>query len=310
MFFDLFLLVIGLLLLVKGGDWTIDGAANLARFLGVSPLLIGFTVVAFGTSLPELLVSVRAAFGGSHGISLGNVVGSNIANIFLVLGCAALVYPLRCKREAVLPDLMMMGMSTVGLMVLMFFGLIPTEAGVVMIVILVVYVAAQYWVQSSNEKTEEDVEFHRLNSPKQAIKFALIGLVLVSLGAEFLVKGAVGLAELLGVPEAIIGLTIVAVGTSLPELSTSIASAWKKQTEIIIGNVIGSNVFNILFILGITSTIKPLVVDPGFLDVDILMLAGSALMVTVALLKKQRITRPIGALFLLIYVLYNVYLFA
>lgn len=302
--FAFFLMVVGIVLLVFGGNWTIDGAANIARKLGISPLLVGFTVIAFGTSLPELLVSVQANWNGFPGISLGNVVGSNIANILLVIGMTAIVYPLTSKRDEVKWDVVMMIASTGLLLCFIILGGILQIAGLIMIAILIIYIVIKYRAEkrAGNDGTEELEEVSEINSMGKAAIYAIGGLLAVAVGSELLVRGAVDLATRLGVSEAVIGLTIVALGTSLPELTTCVAGAVKKETGMVVGNIVGSNVFNVLFILGATASIKPLPIDITNVSFDMWLMAAATVVFAFQLMEKQKVSRFAGGVYCSLYV--------
>ncbi|WP_052341870.1 calcium/sodium antiporter [Salinarimonas rosea] len=256
----------GLYLLIKGGDWTIDAAAFIAERAGLSKLFIGATIVAFGTSAPELFTSVNANLTGFPGISLGNVVGSNIANILLILGATAIVFTIRGKPSELMRDVLIMVGATIILVALMIYGVVPRWAGFGMFAILAAFVAYQYWTDAGAgeaDEHDEDADAKGIDTMGKGLGFFVAGLTALVAGSEMLVQGAVAAGNAIGVPEAVIGLTVVAVGTSLPELSTCIAAALKRQTNMIIGNIVGSNAFNILSIVGITAMLKPLAVDPA-----------------------------------------------
>lgn len=298
---------LGMYLLFKGGDWTIDAAVYLAKKFGISPLVIGFTIVAFGTSLPELLVSLNANMAGSPGIAIGNVIGSNIANILLVIGVTAFFATLYAVPSKILRDASMMLAASVLMMAFMFYGAISQLAGTAMIVILLAYVLWQYAMASKGKIEVEEIEDPDYKNFFHGFLFLVLGLGAIALGAEFLVRGAKVSATIIGVPEDVIGLSVIAIGTSLPELSTCIIAAMKKQSDIIIGNILGSNVFNILMIIGATAMVKPIANDaiaPQVLTLDIWVMLGVSLLFVVLLLFYKKITKPIGAIFFAAYVFY------
>ena len=298
---------LGMYLLLKGGNWTIDAAVFVAKRLGVSPLIIGFTIVAFGTSLPELFVSVDANLEGSPGIAIGNVIGSNIANILFVLGITALFATLTVVPRAVLRDIVMMMLATLLLMGLMLHGGVDRFAGFAMIVTLILYVFWQYTIARAEKHVDDDMEDPQFSSLLPATAYLLGGLVMVTLGSEFLVSGAKVTATIIGVPEDVIGLSVIALGTSLPELTTCIIAAKKRHGDIVIGNIVGSNVFNILMIIGITAAVKPLSqesISQQIVSLDIWVMFATALALTLFLLLFKKITRPIGYAFCALYVLY------
>ncbi len=289
--YDLMVLAIGAIafgfyLLVKGGDWAIDAAVYMAEKAGMSKLFVGATILAFGTSIPELFASVNANLSGFPGISLGNVLGSNIANILLVLGATAIIFPVVCKIKDVKADMIMMVVASAALYGAMQMDVIPRAVGIGMFAVLIGFVFYQYrqtMAAVAAGKADPDViEAEDAGHDEDAFKnngtaflFLIGGFVALAIGSELLVKGAVTIGTLMGVPEAIIGTTVVAFGTSLPELATCILAAMKRHTEVIIGNIIGSNVFNILSIVGITAMIKPIAVDQN--------LTGLTLIATVAI---------------------------
>lgn len=302
----------GIILLVKGGDWTVDSSVFVARKFGVSPLLVGFTIIAFGTSLPELIVSILANIENSPGIALGNVLGSNIANILFVIGVCAVFTPLVTTSKAVLKDLIMMLAATVLLAVLLFYGGIGRLAGLGMVVALIIYVSLQYKMAKSGEMPPPEEDESGFSNPAQAYGFLAMGLVGIALGAQFLVHGAKTSAVIIGVPDAVIGLSIIALGTSLPELSTSIIAGRKGHSDMVLGNIIGSNVFNILIILGLAAIVKPFVAGtfaPQLIDLDIWVVGLVSFLFAGLLLFYNRISKPVGLVFIAGYALYNIYIY-
>jgi cation:H+ antiporter len=307
-------MAIGIGLLIKGGNWTVDAAVFVARKFGISPLVVGFTIIAFGTSLPELLISVFANLQGSGGIALGNVLGSNIANVLLVIGVSAVMAPLVVGSKAIFRDLLMMIMATGLLAFLMQYGEIGRLAGFAMILILFSYVFLQYKMAKEGEEIPADVEeVVDYAKPIYAYGFLLLGLVAIAGGAEFLVRGAKESATIIGVPEAVIALSIIALGTSLPELSTCVVAVRKGHSDIVLGNIIGSNVFNILMILGITAIVKP-IAEGSFAaqlaDLDIWITVFTSIIFTLLLVFFGKITRFAGFVFCGAYIVYNVYIYA
>ncbi len=303
-------LVMGLCLLAFGGDTLVSGAVGVARRMGVSSLLIGLTLVGFGTSTPELLTSLVAAIKQSEGIAVGNVVGSNIANILLVLGAAALVMPVRVDLKAFRRDAVFLGISTVGLIVALIMGGINRWMGLILVGLLIGYVIYSYLSDKKAQKGKsEKVDDTVAKTPLWKPLFkALVGIALTMLGAKLLVDSAIVLARDWGVSEAVIGLTIVAVGTSLPELATSVMSALRGHNDVAWGNVVGSNIYNALFILGVVALFMPVVVPSGMsLDVT-LMTVVTLVLIGIAFWKKE-ISRPMGVLFLVAYAAYVGYLF-
>jgi len=301
------LLILGFFCLIYGGNLLVDGAVKLARRMGVSPLLIGLTLVGFGTSTPELITSLLAVFQKSEGIAVGNVVGSNIANILLVLGTAAVMSPVRVDIKSFKRDGTFLGLSTLGLIVALLLGRIGFMMGFILVGLLVFYVTYSYFSDRKNQQEEASAE--ATGNKWWAFGQTAIGIVLTLLGAKLLVYSAVTLATRWGISETIIGLTVVAVGTSLPELITSIMSAMHKHNDVAFGNVVGSNIYNALFILGITALFMPVDVPPSIVQ-DLLIMTGvTVLFIGIALWKKQ-FSRIVGALFLLAYAFYIWGLFA
>ncbi len=301
----------GLMLLVFGGELLVKGAVVLAKRLGIPILIVGLTIVSLGTSAPELVVSIFATMGGSPDIALGNVVGSNIANILLVLGLTALVYPITADAKTAKSDGMIMVLLAVLLFAMMTSEAIGQVEGITLLVLMLCYVLhLRQKVKSGADSdiAEELEEETAYEAPLvKAIVFVVGGIALLVFGAQFLVEGASGFARILGVSEAVIGLTIVAIGTSAPELMTCVVAAYRKHSDIALGNVIGSNIFNILAVIGVTSTIHPIAVNPVLLQVDIwVMLIASVLLIPV-MLSGQRISRGEGALFFASYIAYTLY---
>ncbi|MFP4314189.1 MAG: calcium/sodium antiporter [Alphaproteobacteria bacterium] len=305
---------LGILLLVKGGDWVVDSAVYVAVHFGISPMVVGFTIVAIGTSFPELVVSVLANMQGSGGIAIGNVLGSNIANILLVIGATALFVTLKSKKQGIIKDLVFMLIATGIMTLLLMHGEISRLAGLAMIALLLSYIVLQYKMALSGELNTEDndQEEPEYNKPYEPYLFLFLGLIAVGLGAEFLVRGAKVSAEILSVPEAVIALSIIAFGTSLPELSTCIIAGRKGHSEMVLGNIIGSNVFNILMIIGITAIIKPIVEGSyaqQLVDFDIWVVLLVSVIFSILLIFYNKITRPIGIVFILSYIAYNIYIY-
>jgi cation:H+ antiporter len=265
------LLILGLVLLAFGGDTMVSGAVALAKKMGLSTLLIGLTLVGFGTSTPELLTSIMAAIKGSNAIALGNVVGSNIANILLVLGVAALIAPVNVNIKAFKRDGGFLALSCVMLILALFLGQIGFIMGAILVAMLIGYVGYSY-ISDKKQQSEKTDENESTETPVMPIWLALIktfgGIALMMLGAKLLVDNSIILARNWGVSEAVIGLTIVAVGTSLPELATSVMSAIRGHNDVAFGNVVGSNIYNTLFILGCTALFLPIAV-PASMGTDI-----------------------------------------
>jgi len=302
------LIAIGLVLLIFGGDALVRGSVAIARRAGMSPMLIGLTLVGFGTSLPELLTSLNAAYAGSPGIAIGNVVGSNIANILLIVGCAALIFPLATDLRALKRDGSIMIIASLAALALFFTGEIGRIAGVGLILGLFAFMFLAWKTDESAASVEEEISAAP-DSYLKASLFFLAGLIAILTGANMLVRGAIAIASDMGVDETVIGLTIVAIGTSLPELVTSVTAALKRQADIAIGNVIGSNIFNLLAILGITALVHPLAVPPMILQADGWIMLVSALALILFAWTGRKIERWEGAVFVLGYMAFTGFLF-
>lgn len=300
-------LIAGLVLPVLGGDLLVRGAVDLARRFGVSPLLIGLTLVGFGTSTPELVTSLQAAFAGSPGVAIGNVVGSNTANILLILGITAMIAPVIVSRTAFRRDALVLAGSALLCVAAVLYGTLVPLVGAGFIAALVAYLV---WSVRTERMAPaaEGIDLDRLAKPRHVgidAGFVLAGLLLTIFGARLLVTGAIDIAASLGVSETIIGLTIVAIGTSLPELVTSFSAALRKQGDVAFGNIVGSNIYNILFILGATAIIKPVQIPPSIAVVDIWVMVAATLALIGFAISGWRITRREGALLLLGYIAYT-----
>lgn len=318
-------LVGGLILLMLGGEMLVRGAVQVANRLGVSPLVIGLTLVGFGTSTPELVTSVQAALSGSPGIAYGNIVGSNIANILLILGIAAIITPIAVSSNALKRDSTIMVLVTVVFAIVAALVPMGLLAGLVFVLALAGYIFAAFWqerglaagalddahgaafdkslaLQEADPALKAPSEIGR--SAFLSILIAIAGLALVVLGGNFLVSGAVGLARSFSISETIIGLTIVAIGTSMPELVTSVMAALRKQTEVAFGNVVGSNIYNILGIGGFTALISPTNVPSEIVRFDNLIMIGASLVLVAFAFTGRRISRREGAVLVAGYAAY------
>lgn len=307
------LLAAGIILLVKGADLFVDGACDLSEKLKIPAYLVGLTVVAFGTSLPEAAVSITAAIDGSNEIAVGNVIGSNIFNTLMVLGASALITPVIVKKELLKRDFpFCIGITVLLLAFIAFpFGKaasISRAEGIILLAIFAVFMTYSIILgRNEGEALEEQAEERKISIYRCLIYIAL-GIAGVVAGGTLTVNGAKMMAAALGMSETVIGLTVVAIGTSLPELVTSMVAAKKNQNDIAVGNVIGSNVFNILFILGISSTISPIAPNDAFVITDAIVLTGIMLFTFMAGLPKKKINRPSGIVMILIYVAYTAFL--
>ncbi|TRX65792.1 calcium/sodium antiporter [Carboxylicivirga sp. M1479] len=303
-------LLAGFVLLFFSGDWLVKSSVQLARHFKVSTLVIGITVVAFGTSAPELLVSLRAVFDGAADISVGNVVGSNIANIALVLGLVSIVYPVKVKKKAIWFDWMVMMLATIGLMLASRNNQLSTLEGIVFLVMLAIYILWAVYSSRKNNKAQETIVLPSMSLLKTIGLFVLAAAGLY-FGADWLVVGAKDVASKLGVSERVIGISVVAIGTSVPELATSLMAAIKKESDISIGNIIGSNIFNVWAVLGITSSIKPISVNASMVNVDYWWMFAIAVLLLIVILPLSRgvVTRWKGMILLSIYIFYIYLLF-
>ena len=307
------LLAIGFVALVKGADYFVDGAAGLARRLGVSDLAIGLTVVAFGTSAPELFVNLLAAAQGTTQIALGNIVGSNIANVLLIVGLAALLRPLAVTRSMVWREIPFALLAALVLAVMASDRLLDRGSASVVSrsdgVVLLGFFAVFLYYTASIARQRSELPVPPAMPGELSIRGALVrivaGLVGLVLGGQWIVNGAVALARTLAVPETAIGLTIVAVGTSLPELATSVVAARKNNPDIAVGNVVGSNIFNVFFVLGVSATIRPLPVEPGQ-AIDLAVMVGATMLLFAAMFTggRHRVDRWEGGVLLALYACY------
>ncbi|MDN3668558.1 calcium/sodium antiporter [Echinicola jeungdonensis] len=304
------LIFIGFLILLLGGKVLVDGASAVAAKLGLSPSVIGMTIVAFGTSAPELLVSLTAALKGTNDIAVGNVVGSNISNITLVLGSSVLVYPVALRTSAVKWDYSFTLFATLLFYALALNGMISMVEGIILftLLILINWFLFKTMHHGLDEISDEETEKIKQAPLVRSILFIIGGILGLYYGSELLVENAILLAQKFGVSERIIGVTIIAIGTSLPELATSILAAIKKETDIAIGNILGSNLQNILSIIGVTAIVKPIEVTDAFLSSDFLWMIGFTLLLYPIMRSGHRITRMEGGLLLLVYGLYIYFL--
>jgi cation:H+ antiporter len=313
-------LLLGFILLVKGADFFVEASSLVAKRLRVSPLIIGLTIVAFGTSAPELAVSLLAALRGSSDIALGNIVGSNLANIGLILGFTAILYPLKVQSNTITKEIPFMILGALVLLILAAdkfwegegaHNLLSKPDGLIFLLFFVIFLYYLFGtaLQDRKESVEVEEEFaHEFQTfkPESNIKTLtklVGGLAGIVLGGQLVVNGGIEVARVLGVSEALIGLTIVAVGTSLPELVTSVTAALKKEADIALGNVVGSNIFNTFFILGTTASISPIAVQSQFL-VDLILLIFVSILALFLAFSGRKVTRSEGIFFALIYLFY------
>ena len=350
------LVLVGLLFLYLGGELLVRSASHLAEHLGLSRLLVGLTVVAFGTSSPELAASLSSVFQGVPDLATGNVIGSNIANIGLILGVTAIFYPLQSNRKFIVQELPIMLFVMLTMFVVLFDNQIGRIDGAILFALLIVYIVNSV-ISARREKAQEPTAdiLEQLNkadeskvaktevtpesiaashehdhqhyqthhhpdddshltqrSAQHLIKLVLgtiAGIIILVLGAQSLIRGGVAIATAWGVSEKVIGLTLVAVGTSLPELASSIIAAVRKETDLILGGAIGSNIFNVLAILGVTALIKPINTTFDSVDSDLVVMFGFSLMLLVFMIRGKNLNRIEAGILLLMYIAYNVYLF-
>lgn len=308
---DLLLLTVGVGLLWWGGEWLVGGASALARSWGLSPLVIGLTVVAFGTSAPELAATLAAALRGAPAIAFGNVVGSNTANLGLILGTVTLIGPLVPQALFIKREVPVMLVASVLFAALALDGTTGRVEGLVLMVLIVPYLF--YLLKSDAEPPAVEAEYAEhfdedATSTGRALALTLVGIGFLVLGAHWLVEGAVGIAQLLGVPERVIGITLVAFGTSLPELAAGIVAVLKREGDIVLGNIIGSNIFNILLIYGTTCLVHPVTVNAAEARIDLMVMLALTVLTSVLLATGDRMRRPEGAILLAAYVSYVVWL--
>lgn len=304
--FQFVLLVVGFTMLVKGADWFVEGAAGIAKKFGIPELVVGLTIVAMGTSAPEAAVSVTAALKGNADITIGNIVGSNILNILIILGLTGVIATVAIQKSTLLYEIPYMLLITVVLIVMGMTGNeISRVEGILLWVLFILYLLYLFMMAKNGVNKEKEQEETR--SIVKLLLFAVIGGVVVVWGSDITVDSAIAIAQAVGLSERFIGLTIVALGTSLPELVTSVTAARKGNADIAIGNIVGSNIFNILFVVGTSALIIPVVFEASFLiDSAVAVLAGVILWVSVFRTKKLK--RPWGIVMLVTYAAYLVYL--
>lgn len=312
-----FLFVVGFVFLIKGADILVVGASSIAKRYGLSDMVVGLTIVSFGTSLPELIINILSSMQGQSELAIGNVFGSNVANLLLILGVTALICPLPIKRNTVLTEIPFSLIATLLVGFLANATLLDNREelyisradGAILLFFFVLFMAYIYNIARTNkDEVLPETDDEQLSMPK-AILFILLGVVGLFLGGKWVVDGAVFMAKSFGLSESFIGLTIVAIGTSLPELVTSAMAAYRRNIDIAVGNVIGSNIFNLLWILGISALIHPLPFDVvSNSDIVMMIFASTLLIITIPLGQKNTIDRWTGILFLSIYVTYIVFL--
>ncbi|MEE1258225.1 MAG: calcium/sodium antiporter [Lachnospiraceae bacterium] len=301
---QLVLLIVGFVMLIKGADWFVEGAAGIARKFGIPQLVVGLTIVAMGTSAPEAAVSITAALKGNAGISIGNVVGSNIMNVFVILGITAAIIAIAIQDSTVKYEIPYLIFISVAFLAMGYTGgSISRLEGVILWALFILYLA--YLFRLAKKGSDEEDEENR--SPIFLLLSGIVGAVIIVWGSNITVDSATAIAKMIGLSESFIGLTIVALGTSLPELVTSVTAAKKGSADIAIGNIVGSNIFNILFVIGTTALIIPVPFAANFL-IDSAIAIFAAILLWICVLKTKKLTRMGGIIMLLCYGAYFVYL--
>lgn len=309
------ILIIGFILLIKGADIFVDGASNIAKKFGIPPIVIGLTIVSLGTSAPELAVSLIASLEGSNGITIGNVLGSNIFNTLMVLGITSIIMPIIIKKSTVIKDYIINIIVAIALLILTFGRTLLNKepgltrlAGIILLIGCIFYII--YLLKSAKDGSNENDSSEEIKVFSSCIKI-IIGIIGIILGGNFVVNSASNIAYSFGLSDKLVGLTIVAMGTSLPELVTSMIAATKGENDIAIGNVLGSNIFNILLILGVSSSITPIVISSA-LFVDIIFLIVISILLGIFMFKgknqKSSLGRIEGLILVLIYICYMAYI--
>lgn len=303
---QLLLLAVGFAMLVKGADWFVDGSSAIAVKFKIPQLVIGLTIVAMGTSAPEAAVSITAALKGNAGITIGNIVGSNILNILIILGLSSVITALAVSKSTIKVETPFMILITLVLLWMGYNEVVGLVEGIILLVLFVTYLGYLFWMAKKGDGSDVD-EIKDISTPK-ALAFTAVGLVLIVYGSTVTVDAATALARIFGLSERFIGLTIVALGTSLPELFTSVSAARKGNADIAIGNIVGSNIFNILFVIGISSVIIDVPFEKGFLIDTIVAVMAGVLLLACSLTKDRKLKRPAGILMLVCYAVYFVLL--
>lgn len=308
------LFILGFIFLIKGGDLLVEGASSVAKKFHLSNIVIGLTIVSFGTSAPELIVNILASINGSADLAIANVIGSNISNILLILGVTAIITPLKVKSATTWKEVpfSLLGVLALGLLVNdVYFGsgdvaLLSRSDALILILFFVIFIYYTFGIGKTNGASAEVVETKAM---PLSIGMIVVGMAGLALGGHWVVNGAIELAKILGVSEALIGLTVVAIGTSLPELVTSVIAARKNHVDIAVGNVVGSNIFNVLWILGLSGSITPLAFSPS-LNFDLLIVIGVTLLLFLFMFigKAHKLQRWQGFSFITLYVVYIVFL--
>ncbi len=308
------LFVLGFVFLIKGADYLVSGGGSIAKKYKISNIVIGLTIVAFGTSAPELIVNVISSLSGNAGLAVGNILGSNISNVFLILGTAAIIYPLKVHKNTVWKEIPFSLLAAIVLFIIANdmiidgydISIISRSEGLILMGFFIIFMYYTFLIARDNETGFEEEEINEIPM-FQSMLYIIFGMIGLFYGGQWIVEGATAYAELFGLSPSLIGLTVVAIGTSLPELATSVIAATKKQTDIAIGNVVGSNIFNILWILGISSTILPIPFNPvNNADLGMVIFSTVLLFLFLFVGVRRHIERWQGIVFLVIYVLYTI----
>lgn len=302
------LLVVGFVMLMKGADWFVDGASEIADRFGIPQLVIGLTIVAMGTSLPEAAVSISAALKGSAEITIGNIVGSNILNVLIILGLTAVIRTVAVQKSTIRYEIPFTILVTVVLAVMgLTDNTVSRVEGVILWVFMILYLLYLLWMAKHGETPAEAEEEKRKDPIWKMLLMVVVGAVMIVWGSNITVDAATALATIFGMSERLIGLTIVALGTSLPELVTSVTAAIKGKADIAVGNIVGSNIFNILFVVGTTALITPVAYGANFM-VDSIVAVAAMVLLLLSVVRKKQLARPAGIIMLLGYAAYFVYL--
>ena len=304
LFIQIFLLAFGFALLIKGADWFVDGSSSVAACFGIPQLVIGLTIVAMGTSAPEAAVSITAALSGNADITVGNIVGSNILNILIILGLSSIILPIAVSKSTVKFEMPFMIIITALLLLLGLDGKLGLADGYILIVFFAAYLIYILVMAKRNKENLPSEENTKPMALQKAILFVIIGLAMIILGSSIAVDAASSIAKMLGVNERFIGLTVIALGTSLPELFTSVNAARKGNADIAIGNIVGSNIFNILFICGISALIIPVPFARSFIFDVVVAIAAAILLTICCIVGKNQLKRLSGLLMLVSYAVY------
>lgn len=317
MLLSIFLIVVGFVLLIKGADFLVDGSSNIAKKFHIPEIIIGLTIVSIGTSMPELFVSTTSSINGYSDMSIGNIIGSNLCNLLLILGLSAMIRPIKFQRETRLIEIPMCLVITI---IFMIFcntsGTIQKSEAIILIILFIMFIIYTIIMGKKGEQFDKDTiiaEIQTENKPIPMIKsiiFIILGIIGLKIGGDLTVENSLIIARQFNVSEKVIGLTILAIGTSLPELVTSVTAAIKGNSDIAIGNIIGSNIFNILFIIGVSAVISPLAYNFTYnIQMAILIIAMLVLALFPVIPPKNEMSRFNGAIYLMLYLIYMIVLF-